>query len=588
VGVAGGAALSIQHIAQLADDRTFNVPDGNTADRATVQVAEVDPLNPNPFSHTSAWKNVSAFQNNYGNTGVLSFFINCIFDSYDDFYDAADALGTTPGFNPSAVNPQGVTYNADNVSSEDDYFDPNDPQRLYGPSSSCFPQFAFASIGDYTSTNPADNGKAFTLGATGSFGTGVWVNSIFSLDSYGGKTIKVRFVLTGIELGSPNSFPRWDSVFGNALGNAFRGWNIDDVAMAGLVSTPLTLVVDPRLGLTSDCPLDQSCTTTPEVSCQTVADCPITLPPNSCAPDPTPGNQAACTTMTADAGPDGATAVTGALVTLDAANSFADACVDGFLEFRWRVGGTILQDFSTNSELVDTPAGTTVYTVDVRCSSDPGCSGSDSAFVIVAVPNEASPPVQGLLMKVVPNVPAGFPAAPLGGQVVDIKVCYMATTKPNHGDFVEAIVFDLDHNGNVMRSALVGPGFSGCDDTKAAIKAALFGSGMQHMGTASDTLPNTCTPPYTLATYTDGPLPATTMHVGTDCGPDTICGNANAADDRNEVVGYLMQDDVKNLISLTITKGNLGDGRRCAQQPPGLPNRGSATMSLLPGPPPTP
>jgi hypothetical protein len=349
IGVAGNATMSIYHIIQMADDRTFNVPAGNAVGRGIIEWAEVD-VTGVPIS---GWNKLNGFQNNYGNTGVLQFFVNTIFDSYDEFYDAENALGATPGWNPTAKNQVGVQYNADDIGSEDDYFDPNDPQRLYGPSGSCFPQFTYASLGDWTSTNVKNSGKAFTDGELGSVGTGVWVNSLFNLDAAGGKTIRVRFVLEDLDfiVGLP-----WTAAFGNRLGNAFRGWRIDDIAMSGLVDTPLQLGVDARTPGVPACPVD---------------------------PDPlTPENEAACDTMTADAGVDVISDVSGGAVVLDGSASFANQCVDGFLEFRWRIGGQIVQDYSTEATLFDGPVLTTLYTMDVRCSTDPACAASDSVLVV--------------------------------------------------------------------------------------------------------------------------------------------------------------------------------------------------------------
>jgi hypothetical protein len=351
VGVSGGATLSLAHIVATADDRTFNVPAGNAAGRGYLEWAEVDPATSIALG---GWKKVNGFQNNYGNTGVLAFFTNCLFSSYDEFYDADAALGNTPGFKPLAVSSAGVNYNSDNLASEDDYFDPNDPSRLYGFSGGCFTQFVFASLGDYTSTNIENVGKAFTTGALGETGTGVWIKSLFSLDEAAGRSIKIRMVMTDIDI-TPGLI--WPDLFGNGLGNATRGWRADDFAMSGLVDAPIILQVDARGVVNPDaCPID---------------------------PDPeVPGNPNACGFVTADAGPDQLTAVSGTSVVLDAAASSADECVNGHLEYQWDIGGTVIQAFSTKASLVDSPLLTTAYNVLVRCSTDNACAGTDSALVV--------------------------------------------------------------------------------------------------------------------------------------------------------------------------------------------------------------
>jgi len=527
VGVAGGAALSIQGIVANADDRTFNVPDGNTADRAFVQVVETD-AGGTPIS---TWKTISAFQNNYGNTGVLLFFVNVVFDPYDDFYDAEAVLGTTPGFDLGATQLAGVAYNADDISNEDDYFDPNDPQRLYGPSGSCFPQFAFGFLGDYTSTDPTDSGKAFTDGAVGSVGNGIWVNSLFSLDNFGGRTIKLRFVFTGIDI-SVNA--RWDNLFGNSLGNATRGWNIDDVAVSGLVSSPLTLVADGRNVGPGACPVD---------------------------PDPdTEDNEAACSSITALAGSDVGVAVTGGAVAFDASASFADSCADGFLEYRWRVGGDILQDYSTNPVLNDTPVSTTVYSVDVRCSTYKACdsldgSATDQVAAIILVPAEVSPPVAGTLATVV-GAPTGFPSNGVGQNV--LTRWFPPVFPPAFTVATRIFQVDVEHDGNSLRSGL---GSSGCDDTPVSHRNAL----VARLKLMTPNAAATGSTPPGFVDYTD-----ITLHVGAPSTP----GGA-----KGEVVGYIAQASITTPGGVVL--GTMGAGKSCLAGPAGF-LRGSVNPATLP------
>jgi hypothetical protein len=359
VGVAGGATLSIAHIVAGADDRTFNVPAGNAVGRGILEWAIVDPGTGKPLS---AWNKINGFQNNYGNTGVVPFFSNCIFEGYDDFYDSNAALGGTPGFNPGATNNPGNLFNADDVGSEDDYFDPNDPLRLFGASHSCFPEFVFASLGDWTSSNPNAVGKAFTVGVPGETGSGIWIKSLFNIDAASGRTIRVRYAWTDIDIG-PGFI--WSDLFGNALGNAVRGWIFDDMAVSGLVDAPIVLAVDSR--------------TNP-----TVTDCPIDPNPGE------PGNEAACNVVDAVSSNDLSIPVSGSAVTVNAAASSADSCVNGHLEYQWRIGGSIVQDYSTNPSLLDAPLLTTQYTVTVRCSTDKLCLDTDSTVVNVLDQREAS------------------------------------------------------------------------------------------------------------------------------------------------------------------------------------------------------
>ncbi|MFQ5720672.1 MAG: hypothetical protein ACE5IK_14125 [Acidobacteriota bacterium] len=241
VGFGGGALLSIEQIVSLADDRTFFIPPGGAADRAYVQVVEVDPDTGIPLR---GWEKLTAFQNGYRNQGVGPFFINCMFDPYDDLFLRpginSGASGSGPATPGTVIIPPSPT--TENVSSEDDYFDPNDPMRQFGPSSGCFPAFVFAAMGSYNGLDPADAGREEIPGQPGETGAGTWVNSIFSLDAYAGRTIRIRFVLTGIAI-SPGA--SWASLFGNDL-TGVRGWNLDDVTVSGVTDGPATLVPDLR------------------------------------------------------------------------------------------------------------------------------------------------------------------------------------------------------------------------------------------------------------------------------------------------------------------------------------------------------
>jgi hypothetical protein len=127
-------------------------------------------------------------------------------------------------------------------------------------------------------------------------------------------------------------------------------------------------------------------------------DCPVD-------PDPDrPGNTAACGLITAQAGDDVLTPISGTEVVLDAAASTADACVSGHLEYQWDIGGRVIQPFSTVSSLTDTPLLITAYNVVVRCSTDNECLGSDQVLVVPDDQIEASGVPEQLLEL---DLPAG-------------------------------------------------------------------------------------------------------------------------------------------------------------------------------------
>ena len=109
----GTPELSWWQQVSLMDGRGLNIPLGRSSDRGVVQYKTVDPAG----ADTSAWTRLEPFQNTYDTT-AYDFYFNCMFDPVDD--------GTT----------------------EDDFFDPEDPERRLGPSSTCFPEFAYTCVGN--------------------------------------------------------------------------------------------------------------------------------------------------------------------------------------------------------------------------------------------------------------------------------------------------------------------------------------------------------------------------------------------------------------------------------------------------------
>ena len=89
---------------------------------------------------------------------------------------------------------------------------------------------------------------------------------------------------------------------------------------------------------------------------------------------------------------------------LAAAASTAESCVHGHLEYQWDIGGQIVQAFSTNANLVDSPLLTTEYRVLVRCSTDNDCNSSDQVLVVPGDQLEASAQPDDLMEL---DLPAG-------------------------------------------------------------------------------------------------------------------------------------------------------------------------------------
>ncbi|MCZ6649519.1 MAG: hypothetical protein O7D35_02525, partial [Acidobacteria bacterium] len=74
----------------------------------------------------------------------------------------------------------------------------------------------------------------------------------------------------------------------------------------------------------------------------------------------------------------------GSLVTLDGSDSNLDACVNGFIEYRFASDGQILQDWSNDFIFRDNPVFSKAYHLSVRCSVDPMCSDTTLVHVSIA------------------------------------------------------------------------------------------------------------------------------------------------------------------------------------------------------------
>jgi hypothetical protein len=208
---AGGGAcvpanpvLSFHHQVSLLDSRCTGAAYGSTVDRAMVAAQVVG---------SSTWQKIYPFQNVYDSLGS-DFFTNCQFDPIDD--------GST----------------------EDDYFDPADPNRRYGPSSTCRPEYSFNYLGDTDEpfSSAAIGHGSDGPGKAGSVGTGTWVESKFDLSRFRGRAIVVRFLFTSIKI---SDLADVESVFSLNPSPCDDGWYVDDVRVTQtLGSTSTTVSID--------------------------------------------------------------------------------------------------------------------------------------------------------------------------------------------------------------------------------------------------------------------------------------------------------------------------------------------------------
>jgi len=302
--------LTFKHQISLLDDRGTNTPVGQAADRAVLQAR---------ITAGVLWQKLHPYENVYDAQGS-DFFHNCTFDPTDD--------GNT----------------------EDDYYDPTDPGRRLGPSSTCFPEFVFAYLGDTDGPyRPSEIGRASDgPGLRGSLGIGTWVESKIDLARYRGRSIQLRFLVTTIKVSDIQT--PWQLFMWNPTPYD-DGWYVDDVRVTEtLGSSVATTSSDTKDNAAlPGCPADPCSSIVPALS---------VVPASGAAP--------------------------GHAIELSASGSTADRCMNGTLLYQFFVdadgsgtfdpGEPVLRDYGTASGFRDAPVATTRYGVSVRCSS--GGSGN--------------------------------------------------------------------------------------------------------------------------------------------------------------------------------------------------------------------
>jgi hypothetical protein len=201
--------LSFMHQVSLIDFRTATLPDGTSYDRGVVMAQLADETG----QPAAPWIKIEPYQNVY--TAVNHPFIfNCSFDPIDD--------GST----------------------EDDFFDPSDPDRRYGPSSTCYPELTYTNVGETSNPfNAANVGSVDGPGLAGFWGIGTWIESKFDLSRFRGRSVRIRFLYTAIQaLGGDH----WEDVFDLGDDPGDDGWWIDDVSVTDTLLTPADVSTDDK------------------------------------------------------------------------------------------------------------------------------------------------------------------------------------------------------------------------------------------------------------------------------------------------------------------------------------------------------
>jgi hypothetical protein len=177
-----------------------------TYDRAAVMAQLADASG----APAGPWIKLHPYQNGYDEQNAEDI-LNCAFDPIDD--------GNT----------------------EDDFKYPSDPR--YGPSATCYPDPAFAYIGETSSPFAAGSvGLADGPGLEGAWGIGTWIESRFDLGRFRGRSVRLRFLAASIK--APEPAETWEDAFGINPHPCDDGWWIDDVAVTGALASAAAVAVD--------------------------------------------------------------------------------------------------------------------------------------------------------------------------------------------------------------------------------------------------------------------------------------------------------------------------------------------------------
>jgi hypothetical protein len=352
INLAFAPRMSFWHQISLMDGRYVGCPRSRSGDRGVVQIKTVDGAG----SDLTPWIKLQPFTNTY-DTQAADNYRECMFDPVDD--------GNT----------------------EDDYFDPTDPNRDLGPSSTCHPAFSYSCMGDTDDPFQVNNVCNAQIeppsDEPGSLGVGTWVKSRVDLKGFQGSRVKLRFLVSSIKATAETHAEQ----FPNANPGPWEdGWWLDDVTIDKTLTSPVVIKIDTNV--LRHCAGDATvgCLTT-----QNCADAGVAGPCEGEAPSCGP----TCTGVTLDVstdpdrtgGPwDEVLVAPGRTIEMNAVASYG-TCVDGVLQFRFSVdGGTELRGWSDNPIVLAAPRVDTDYLVEVRCSTDPPCADSVVIDVDVGCP----------------------------------------------------------------------------------------------------------------------------------------------------------------------------------------------------------
>jgi hypothetical protein len=304
---------------------------------------------------------------------------NCRYDPNDDSNNENDISDASPTFVFSSAG------------------------SVFGPSSTCFPEFVYGCAGD-TQDPPYDpqlgqlepsvncfpevNANGTQIYREGP-GPGRWIETKVDLYPYRGRQIWFRFLTSTVQIGASTWTAALAGEFGGVFGgNRDDGWYIDDINITGLNTASFSLKADTDAPPASSCPDPNTCQPiTGHVSGSTFPT-RTDLVDNDADGTVDESAEGAFTTVPSDA------PLRNVLLNAqDSANPTTTAgCLGGVLQYRYSIDadldGTaspseVFRDWTEDPHANANPAVTSRVLMEVRCSTLTTCQGRASLMVVI-------------------------------------------------------------------------------------------------------------------------------------------------------------------------------------------------------------
>ncbi|MGH9797415.1 MAG: hypothetical protein ACRD5D_04565, partial [Candidatus Polarisedimenticolia bacterium] len=323
--------LSFWHIANMMDNNYLNSGIGKAVDYGDVHI-QVDE-DPSPASDLwGLWDRLAPFET---------------------VYDHVPYLWSTFGTSPTYCN----------FTPTDAGTEPPAPRGVH--ELTCYPNGVWSHCGNQLNTTtiydctPSDPTVGGPLVQTGNQGSGLWVQSQFSLTPYAGSRVRIRWIAQSWEFdccsSSYNELAAWSSTHDD-------GWWIDQIKVTGTITEQISPPGDTKTPPTGGgCPTDA---------------CNNTL-----------GDNGYTVAVSVNESVDDGAIVAGEQLVVSAIGTVnVGGCINGVTQFRFLKNGAVAQDWTPDATYVDHPTADATYRVQARCSVDTGCTSvSTSASANAAI-----------------------------------------------------------------------------------------------------------------------------------------------------------------------------------------------------------